>query len=660
MSARRSAQPRFVWQGALIVLPALLLAAAGLHSLRQDQLLAEHEATQEARRQAIAINELRLPEQLFPPLPDSTMIVQWLRAPASQSDVPAVSIPNDSFDRFIVLVGADGDLISPPAMTQRPAPQPLDLDALNPSQRTAWEHWVGAAPTGDASTGEALIGELLNARLPDRWVANARFRTAIIARDRGNTSTALHFFQNVIEAHPDATGETGMPLRALAALELARLSSVYPGTLRALCAEIVATPNPSTETLLALAAAVDPSSAHWRKTFQEHERTRRFYEVLRQSAAPAFVFEHARYFALSRQDGAAQWIVGLSAKTLRAVCERAVARQTLPAQFRASISFDDALPTAGTTTPLAHLEGAWPSFRGSIPFRIDVSLSDPKAFSAQQRARTIRLAALIVASTAAVFIGFVSAWRSFRKQQQLSEMKTNFVSSVSHELRAPIASMRLMAEELESGTAPSRTKLREYHHFIGQECRRLSALVENVLDFSRREQGRESFEFAVADLEKAVRETIGIMTPYAHERGVDLRLQVDGAGRERSVDSAAVQRLLINLLDNAIKHSPSGASVETDLAFAPQHVCLTVADHGRGIAAEEQAKIFERFYRVGSELRRETAGVGLGLAIVKHIAEAHGGTTRVESSVGHGSRFIVELPLTEIRGERAVSADAAV
>jgi len=98
----------------------------------------------------------------------------------------------------------------------------------------------------------------------------------------------------------------------------------------------------------------------------------------------------------------------------------------------------------------------------------------------------------------------------------------------------------------------------------------------------------------------------------------------------------------------------------TDLAFAPQHVCLAVADHGRGIAAEEQAKIFERFYRVGSELRRETAGVGLGLAIVKHITEAHGGTTRVEGSVGHGSRFIVELPLTEIREERAVSADAAV
>jgi signal transduction histidine kinase len=280
-----------------------------------------------------------------------------------------------------------------------------------------------------------------------------------------------------------------------------------------------------------------------------------------------------------------------------------------------------------------------------MPLRVEAWLADAEAFYVQQRMRSLRFGALIAASAAAVFIGFFAAWRAFREQRQLSEMKTNFVSSVSHELRAPIASVRLMAEELAEGESPSREKQKEYHRFIGQECNRLSAVIENVLDFCRREQGREHFEFEPTDLGKLVRETVELMRAYAEEKDVRLKAVQGDQPMIVEADGRALHRLLVNLIDNAIKHSPESSAVRIGVEVTPAVTRLWVEDDGCGIAPAEQERIFDRFYRVGSELRRETQGVGLGLSIVKHIAEVHGGRVAVRSAAGKGSRFLVELPL---------------
>jgi signal transduction histidine kinase len=195
-----------------------------------------------------------------------------------------------------------------------------------------------------------------------------------------------------------------------------------------------------------------------------------------------------------------------------------------------------------------------------------------------------------------------------------------------------------------------------------QECRRLSSLIENVLDFSRIEQGRKQYDFEPTDLAALTRETVKLMEPYAAEKGVLLHISLaspepvvaeEGANSalrvahsELEVDGRAIQQALVNLIDNAIKHSAKGSPVKVGFECDGFQARLWVEDHGAGIPPEEHEKIFERFYRLGSELRRETQGVGIGLSIVRHIVEAHGGKVTVRSNVGQGSRFTIELPAT--------------
>jgi signal transduction histidine kinase len=301
--------------------------------------------------------------------------------------------------------------------------------------------------------------------------------------------------------------------------------------------------------------------------------------------------------------------------------------------------------------------------RGQL-LKVNVYLTSPDKLYQRQGARVFWFGLLVAASAIAALIGLLMARHSFRQQLQLSELKSNFVSSVSHELRAPIASVRLMAENLEGNKIPEPQKQKEYFGFIVQECRRLSALIENVLDFSRIEQGRKQYEFEPTDVVALVEATVRIMEPYATEKGVKLVLETLNiehrtSNIELNLDGRTIQQALVNLIDNAIKHSPKGETVmvgiemqnggdATTLNSQPPTINLFVSDHGPGIPPEEHAKIFERFYRRGSELRRETQGVGIGLSIVKHIVEAHGGRVLVVSAVGQGSRFTIELPMNPI------------
>jgi signal transduction histidine kinase len=229
---------------------------------------------------------------------------------------------------------------------------------------------------------------------------------------------------------------------------------------------------------------------------------------------------------------------------------------------------------------------------------------------------------------------------------KLSAMKNEFVSNVSHELRTPLASIRVFGELMRHGRVREPSKVAEYGRHIETESRRLSQLINNILDFSRIESGRKIYSFAPADLTALVNGTIDAYKVRLKDRG----LAIDFRGPDQSLprlqlDTNAMDRAVANLLDNAIKYSDDGARIMVRLARDEDEVTLSVEDEGIGIPIEEHDRIFERFHRVSTGLKHDVKGTGLGLSLVQHIVLAHGGYVSLESEVGRGSIFRIHLPV---------------
>jgi len=303
-------------------------------------------------------------------------------------------------------------------------------------------------------------------------------------------------------------------------------------------------------------------------------------------------------------------------------------------------------------------------------FVVRIHLSDPDVVFAAQQRRQWLFGGIILAAAAVAGLAAWQMQRLIQRQQALNEEQSNFIASVSHELRVPLASLRLLAEGLASGRVAEPNQRRQYAGLLLQETRRLGRLVENVLDFGRIEQGRKEYQFEPTDLVRLVSATVRSFEPLAAERQVHIAwtepadFQPRGGSEaviEVLADGVALQQALSNLLDNALKHAPEGSAVtvrvETWRAAPGQPsspsagpssvVRISVRDTGPGIPPEDRQRVFERFFRRGSELRRETQGVGLGLAIVRHIVGAHRGRVWVDDTPGPGACLVMELPWEE-------------
>jgi signal transduction histidine kinase len=760
--------PTFFWQGTLVILPVALLAAIGLVSLRQDQTLARHDATE--RAQALA-------EVLAQKMWNSLLA---LKAPSE-------------LDLHGFQVDAAGHLVLPRPVPAVPTARPLDPSTLTPEQSRLWLS-ARSAEAGEQS-GAAVrqaYADFLDSKPPPDFAAIAGYAEGLSLTKESRLDLAADVFQAIVRDYPDALGETGLPLQPLAQLKLFELAmqeatknaGEQATRLDLVCSNAINYPSQISGTImnraLELAAGTElaTKARAWHELWEQQQLCRDLFAAASRYALDQSMF----WFTLAPDSEANVWtrlnspvpatFLGtkppLSAEKWKAiislgsgphwffaedawlafgvrdlasnhwfVCRTeselgyqlsAVAANTrgIPDYFGVAIELSGKKLTSfasdlrvwgmvhyiggkglgqdkkefsgGLATDV--LASATPSGRAADPLKVKIYLTSPSTIYARQRTRTFWFGALIAASALVAFIGWFRAWRAFYRQQELAALKTNFVSSVSHELRAPLASVRLMAESLERGKVVDAPKQHQYFRFIVQECRRLSSLIENVLDFSRIEQGRKEYEFEPIDLVALTQQTVRLMEPYAAEKQINLRLQLPGVHSASTAfqplaDGKALQQALVNLIDNAIKHSPKGepvsvglelqssvsnqndfstsdsrithpssvASAKADhaslserrpprsrlhappsLPLAPR-LLLWVEDRGEGIPASEHEKIFERFYRRGSELRRETRGVGIGLSIVKHIVEAHGGRVLVRSDVGQGSRFTIELPL---------------
>lgn len=260
--------------------------------------------------------------------------------------------------------------------------------------------------------------------------------------------------------------------------------------------------------------------------------------------------------------------------------------------------------------------------------------------------RFVRESMIILGVLSALMIGgLVLTYRSVNKQVALARLKSDFVSNVSHELRTPLALIRLYAETLELGRITTQEKKHEYYSIIRKESERLTALINNILDFSRIEAGRKEYDFRETDIAELVRNTLDSYRYQIEQQGFSLEEQIDTGIPPVRVDREAIARALVNLVNNALKYSDRDKFLGVKLYRSNGVLKLEVVDRGIGIDRSEQARIFEKFYRTCDPLVHNTKGSGLGLSLVQHITHAHGGAVEVESIPGRGSKFTMTLPL---------------
>jgi len=749
--SRQRQKPSFIWQPLLILLPVGVLAAVGFFSLRQDKIIAQHEAVDRAQT---IVNDL-LPR---------------LWSALTNADTP------EAFEHHAFQRDAAGELLFPPPIPSTLSPQPLNPDDLSTNQAALWQQ-AERAETLERDIPSTLqdIHAFLATKPPNRFAAVATYNLGVLLAKQEQPRPAADTFLSLLDTYPNTVAESGLPLDRLAEFKLLQLSAVMtnPRLAKVLispdyfCSSIIFSPSVLTPTFLswvcvhAETLGLKDGNEKWTHLWRDHEETRELYASVRpillrdsndhskrrngssartfwfnsgQQAWLAISFEEAPVSAAALErkaiygtntrttsiadfnrrvstgksiysrdhrninvssfefEGAAteiestvtnQWVLCRTESEVgRALYSLVHSERQIPDYSGVGIEtagkqLRESRPDLQLWHELGFFEGggrrkvyssnsatnilasAAISEGGVEQLKVNVYLTSPTTLFKRQSDRTFWFGALVATSAIAALIGLFSAWRAFNRQQELADLKSNFVSSVSHELRAPIASVRLMAESLERGKVADAPKQNEYFRFIGEECRRLSSLIENVLDFSRIEQGRKQYEFEPTDLLALVQQTVKLMEAYGVERQVSITLKLPDHQSsifdyQLSLDGRAIQQALINLLDNAIKHSSNGQTVTVGLAILeqPNHqslVNISVQDNGPGIPPEEHQKIFERFYRLGSELRRETQGVGIGLSIVKHIVEAHRGRVLVQSAPGQGSRFTIELPITSLR-----------
>ena len=254
------------------------------------------------------------------------------------------------------------------------------------------------------------------------------------------------------------------------------------------------------------------------------------------------------------------------------------------------------------------------------------------------------------------FLGGYLLWRDMRREIRVAEMRAGFVSSVSHELKTPLTSIRMFAESLQIDSSDPKTN-EEYLATIVNESERLTRLLNNVLDFSRIERGQRAYALRPTPLQEVVDAVTRTMEYPLQEKGFVLNINVNDGIPPVAADRDALEQAILNLLTNAMKYSGKRRDIDLRVLSENGSAWIQVTDHGIGIPAKEQTRIFEKFYRAHVPENRSIAGTGLGLAMVAHIAEGHGGSVQVKSSPGEGSTFSLRLPLNGSKRHEYDSGD---
>jgi signal transduction histidine kinase/tetratricopeptide (TPR) repeat protein len=279
------------------------------------------------------------------------------------------------------------------------------------------------------------------------------------------------------------------------------------------------------------------------------------------------------------------------------------------------------------------------------PWTIKIYQTSPSEAERQFGIRRNIYVLSVVVVIVAILFGGVMAIRGTAKELRLAKLKSEFVSTVSHEFRTPLTSIRYLAELLQRGRVKEESKKQQYYESITHESERLSRLIENILDFSKIEAGMKEYEFEETDVAEMCRDVVSRFQEQDTDQEFTIESEVAVDLPKIFADKEAFPRALFNLLDNAVKYSGDSRKIQFRAWVDQNRIFLKVMDQGIGISKDDQDKVFEKFYRSGDIQNSTIKGSGIGLTIVSHIVEAHGGEVILESEPGKGTEVTIQLPI---------------
>lgn len=665
----RGARRRLILLGVLGSLPILLVGVFGLQSLRREEVIALHDARESARAAAPRLAAAIHGTLQDVSLPSRADIEAFERQPGPASQEPTLRLGEGILAVFVAENFSYPDVRSEPRR-----PSFFDPSTLPADLATSWDQLTSLARSNESGRATSRAWGALADRVAQAsagMVVQYRYARALV--EEGRTSEALPILESIVAGAGRQAGTTGLPLEVLALRTLLEIldaegsaRSKHAEWFDAYCHRVLVKWRLPATLLQEWASTHREQVRDWETVAVRHEAVREtlvpllsppssddgFPKPLR-LVHPSWVEEGATPGGalVTRHDGPnGTWYLLRKAIQIDRKVEEVVRRSGVPDAFAVAVAVYGRECERGLPEESMEANGEWlatAEMPGSPVAAVTVRLriAKPHEFLVPVRRRVMGFAVLIALASLTSVIAVVMALRAWERQRRWAEMQSGFVASVTHELRAPLASVRLLAEELVDLGDEHPGRRENYLRLIVRETQRLGFLIENVLRHARLERGGEVLESVEVDLREVLQQSAESVRPVAEERRVQVTTQVPADPVLAEVDAPAMQQVLVNLIDNALKHSPEGASIAVGVDRGEgDEACLWVADHGTGIPREDQARLFDAFYRRGSELRRETPGVGLGLTIVKRIVTAHGGQVTVDSAPGAGARFEVRLP----------------
>ena len=618
---------------AIVLVPGGLLLVATIGLFRQEQeLLAQR------RAQAEQLIAAQLGQVLRGRL-------DQLRLAAPDSNDEAQGAPG----AVVVMARAVGDRLILPWQEPRPAAATQNADA---DVVAATHAEFVAARYADAALLYERAGR--NAKAADAR-ADALLMAARAHARAGHAARANELYHELAALDPGVRDADGFPHAIYALDALFRSGDIAPGSfavLRRVLSDAGTAPTVlhavADLNTLAAGAAAD-SAAMLDRLVQERLRD------AERALALAAEFAGLRALAVRAANTAAAgvawlpfgeelWLVGVPATRAAPADSALSVLVARPAPLLGQIANDDgALADAAAAARLgatpAHGAPLGPEFPG-INVRFDASFSP-----LPNRSFGTALLLLVVPVVMGV-LAFTTylLWRDVRREVAAAALRAHFVSSVSHELKTPLTSIRMFTDLIRSGNAPRETD-EEYLEIIGSETERLTRLINNVLDFSRIEREGRTYHKAPTVLADVVRDAARAMAYPLAQDGFELRLGLHDAVPPVRADRDAITQAVLNLLSNAMKFSGTSRTIDLNLTRENGAAVIQVVDRGHGIDPAEHRVIFENFYRSPVAEAHGIPGTGLGLSLVAHVAAGHGGSVQVDSEPGRGSSFALILPL---------------